>query len=66
MFMKDGTEVRVVMPQAAKQFVTPLTFQALTNHPVYDDLWTPKDEHTVEHISLAHWPDVIVIAPANS
>jgi phosphopantothenoylcysteine decarboxylase/phosphopantothenate--cysteine ligase len=65
-FISQGAEVRVVMTDGAKQFVTPLTFQALTNHPVYDDLWKPIDKNTVEHISLSHWPDVIVIAPATA
>lgn len=61
--LAEGAEVRVVMTESAKQFVTPLTFQSLTNHPVYDDLWNPADLHTVEHISLSHWADVVVVAP---
>lgn len=64
--ISQGAEVRVVMTNNAKQFVTPLTFQALTNHPVYDDLWSSVDSHTVEHISLSHWADVIVISPATA
>lgn len=64
--IKEGAEVRVVMTESAKQFVTLLTFQALTNHPVYDDLWSPVDLHTVEHISLSHWADLIVISPATA
>lgn len=63
MLIKDGAEVRVVMTEAATKFVSPLTFQALTNHSVYVDMWEPNDRNSVEHISLSHWPDLFVIAP---
>ena len=66
LLISEGAEVRVIMTKAAKQFVTPLTFQALTNHPVYEDLWDIIDPHSVEHISLARWADVIVVAPATA
>lgn len=64
--ISQGAEVRIVMTDGAKHFITPLTFQALTNHPVYDDLWKPTDQNTVEHISLSHWPDLIIISPATA
>jgi len=66
LLISQGAEVRVVMTDCAKRFVTPLTFQALTNHPVYDDLWQQIDQNTVEHISLSHWADLIVISPATA
>ena len=59
----NGAEVKVVMTDAAKMFVGPVTFQALTNNQVYDDLWKPVSQDSVEHIQLAHWPDLIVISP---
>ncbi|MFA6314786.1 MAG: bifunctional phosphopantothenoylcysteine decarboxylase/phosphopantothenate--cysteine ligase CoaBC [Candidatus Paceibacterota bacterium] len=61
-----GAEVRVVMTDNAKKFIAPLTFQALTNHPVYDDLWQPVDQNIVEHITLSHWPNIILIMPATA
>jgi phosphopantothenoylcysteine decarboxylase/phosphopantothenate--cysteine ligase len=64
--LKLKAEVRVVMTDSATKFVTPLTFQALTNHPVYTNLWNPTNLNTVEHISIAHWPNIIVIAPATA
>lgn len=64
--LKIGADVRVVMTEAATNFVTATTFQALTNHPVATDLWQTNDPESVEHISLSHWPDIIVIAPATS
>ena len=66
LLISQGAEVRVVMTDCAKRFITPLTFQALTNHPVYDDLWQQIDQNTVEHISLSHWADLIIISPATA
>ena len=66
MFIKEGAEVRVVMTDSAKNFVTPLTFQALTNNQVYYDLWNSIDQDKVEHISLSHWPDIIVVSPVTA
>jgi len=63
---KDGAEVRVVMTQAATQFVSPLTFQALSGHPVHTDLLNAEAEHAMGHISLARWADALVIAPATA
>lgn len=65
-FIKEGADVRVVMTEAAKKFVTPLTFQALTNHPVYSDLFEIYDQNAVEHIWLAKWPHIFVLAPATA
>lgn len=61
-----GAEVRVVMTQAAQAFVTPLTFQALSGHPVYTELLDPTREAAMDHISLARWADLILIAPATA
>lgn len=66
LLFKEGAEVRVIMTEPAAKFVTPLTFQSLTNHPVYTDLWKPIDDYSVEHISISHWPDAIVISPATA
>src|SRR5437899_1794424 len=63
---KAGHEVRVVMTEGARQFVTPLTFEALSANPVATDLWTSSIDARVEHISLAQWPDTLVIAPATA
>jgi len=66
MFIQQGADVKVVMSEGATKFVTPLTFQTLTNKPVYTDMWNPVDQNSVEHISLAHWPDLILVAPATA
>ncbi|WP_062197804.1 bifunctional phosphopantothenoylcysteine decarboxylase/phosphopantothenate--cysteine ligase CoaBC [Massilibacterium senegalense] len=63
---QNGFQVRVMMSQSAEQFVTPLTFQVLSKHPVYDDTFDEKDPSVIAHIDLADWPDAIVIAPATA
>lgn len=65
-FIKLGAEVKVIMTEAATKFVTPLTFQALLNDEVYIDMWVVKDARTVEHVSLAKWADLFVLAPATA
>lgn len=61
-----GAEVRVVMTHGAQQFVTPLTFQALSGYPVHTDLLDPEAEAGMGHIQLAKWADVLLIAPATA
>ena len=66
MFLKEGADVKVVMTDGATKFVTPLTFQSLTNHPVYLDMWQTYNKEEVEHISLAQWADIMIISPATA
>jgi phosphopantothenoylcysteine decarboxylase/phosphopantothenate--cysteine ligase len=61
-----GAEVRVVMTAGARQFVTPMTFQALSGHPVRAELWDPAAEAAMGHIELARWADQVLIAPASA
>ncbi len=61
-----GAQVQVVMTDAATQFVTPMTFQALTGRPVRSSLWDAAAEAAMGHIELARWADRIVIAPASA
>jgi phosphopantothenoylcysteine decarboxylase/phosphopantothenate--cysteine ligase len=61
-----GAEVQVVMTAGARQFVTPLTFQALSGRPVRSDLWDEAAEAAMGHIELARWADRILIAPASA
>ena len=63
---KQECEVRVVMTQAAMQFVSPLTFQALSGNPVATELLDSEQENAMGHINLARWADKIVIAPATA
>ena len=61
-----GAEVRVVMTRAATEFVTPLTFQALSGHPVHLELLDAGEESAMGHIHLARWADRVLIAPASA
>ena len=54
------------MTQSALQFVTPLTFQALSGFPVHTELLTPEAEYAMGHIELARWADILLIAPATA
>ncbi|NDK39771.1 bifunctional phosphopantothenoylcysteine decarboxylase/phosphopantothenate--cysteine ligase CoaBC [Pseudoxanthomonas gei] len=61
-----GAEVQVAMTAGAQQFVTPLSFQALSGHPARTTLWDSAAEASMGHIELARWADRIVIAPATA
>jgi phosphopantothenoylcysteine decarboxylase/phosphopantothenate--cysteine ligase len=61
-----GFVVRVVMTRAATAFVGPLTFQAVSGHPVRTDLLDPAAEAGMGHIELARWADLLLIAPATA
>ena len=63
---KQGCEVRVVMTEHAQQFVTPLTFKEITGHQVAVSMWNGNQEFHVEHIALANWADVFLVAPATA
>lgn len=66
LFVKSGHQVQVVMTDGAKQFIQPLSFQALCGHKVRDSLFDLAQEDAMGHIELARWPDVIVLAPASA
>ena len=62
----QGAEVRVVLTKGGAEFVTPLTFQALSGNPVHTDLLDVEAEAAMGHIELARWADAVVIAPASA
>lgn len=66
LFVKDGAMVQVVMTASATQFVTALSFQALTGLAPRHALFDAAHEAAMGHIELARWPDAIVIAPATA
>ncbi|MCK5639946.1 MAG: bifunctional phosphopantothenoylcysteine decarboxylase/phosphopantothenate--cysteine ligase CoaBC [Gammaproteobacteria bacterium] len=63
---RAGAEVRVVMTQGAMEFITPLTLQALSGHPVRTELLDSEAESGMDHIALARWADIILAAPASA
>ncbi|MGF7192151.1 phosphopantothenoylcysteine decarboxylase/phosphopantothenate--cysteine ligase [Robbsia andropogonis] len=66
LLIKAGATVQVAMTEAATRFITPLTMQALTGHPVFLDEWTSQDGHGMAHIDLSRRADGIVVAPASA
>ena len=63
---EHGAEVQVVMTRAAREFVTPTTFQAVSGRAVRSDLWDASAEAAMGHIELARWADAVLIAPASA
>ena len=67
-FKKEECEVKVVLTESGKKFVTPLSIASLSKSKVYEDIFNSKDEAEMDHISLSRWCDIILFAPitANS
>lgn len=66
LLQKAGASVRVVMTEAGQAFITPLTLQALSGHPVHTQLLDPAAEAGMGHIELSRWADLIIVAPASA
>lgn len=64
--VQRGAEVRVIMTEAATRFITPLTLQSLSGHPVLTSIWQHDDRPDSQHVGLARWCDVLVIAPCSA
>ena len=64
--VKEGATVQVVMTEAAAQFVTPVTMQALSNNPVYVSQWDPREPNNMAHINLTRHAHAMLVAPASA
>jgi len=64
--VQAGATVQVVMTKSAAEFVTPLTFQALTHRPVEIEMFTMQDERSAGHVAMGRQADVVVVAPATA
>ncbi|MFF2484125.1 bifunctional phosphopantothenoylcysteine decarboxylase/phosphopantothenate--cysteine ligase CoaBC [Paenibacillus sp. NPDC058071] len=64
--VQAGADVRVIMTESAAKFITPLTLQTLSRHPVYIDTFEERDPSVVAHINLADHADLILVAPATA
>jgi len=65
-FVLGGAEVRVVMTENAKKFVTPLTFSTLSQNPVYTEFFNSENGEWHSHVKLGVWADLFVVAPATA
>jgi phosphopantothenoylcysteine decarboxylase / phosphopantothenate---cysteine ligase len=64
--VKQGATVQVVMTEAAAQFITPVSMQALSNRPVYVSQWDEREPNNMAHINLSREADAILVAPASA
>lgn len=66
LFVKEGAEVKVVMTELAKQFITPLTLATLSKHPVMVEFYNPENGDWHSHVDMGLWADLYLIAPATA
>ena len=66
LLVKEGAEVRVLMTEAAKAFITPLTLATLSRNPIGVDFYNPENGDWNSHVSYGIWADVLLIAPASA
>lgn len=66
LLIKAGADVQVIMTEHAREFIAPLTFEALTNQRCHTDTFDRNHEYSTEHVSLASWADAVIIAPATA
>jgi len=63
---KNGAEIKTILTNSAKEFVTPLCVASLSQGKVYSDLFNVENETEMDHITLSRWSDIILIAPATA
>ena len=63
---KNGSEIKTILTESAKKFVTPLSITSISQGKVYTDLFSIENETEMNHISLSRWADIIIIAPATA
>ncbi len=63
---KRGAQIKTILTESAKQFVTPLSVTSLSKEKVYDDLFSLENETEMDHISLSRWSDIILVAPVTA
>ncbi|MFT8781566.1 bifunctional phosphopantothenoylcysteine decarboxylase/phosphopantothenate--cysteine ligase CoaBC [Acetobacter syzygii] len=66
LLLAEGVQVRCVLTEGGRQFVTPLTLQALSGQPVHTDLFSLTAEQEMGHIALSRWADLVLVCPASA
>jgi len=66
LFKKNGAEIKTILTNSAKEFITPLSVASLSQGKVYSDLFSVENETEMHHIALSRWADIILIAPATA
>jgi len=63
---KNGSEIKTILTKSGREFVTPLSISALSQNKVFENLFDPSNESDMDHITLARWCDVLLVAPATA
>jgi len=63
---KNGSEIKTILTKSGREFVTPLSISALSQNKVFENLFDPNNESEMDHITLARWCDVLLVAPATA
>ncbi|MDC6483093.1 bifunctional phosphopantothenoylcysteine decarboxylase/phosphopantothenate--cysteine ligase CoaBC [Candidatus Pelagibacter sp.] len=66
LFKKNGAEIKTILTNSAKKFVTPLSIASLSQGKVYTDLFSVENETEMDHIALSRWADIVLIVPATA
>lgn len=66
LLIKSGADVQVIMTEHAREFIAPLTFEALTNRRCLTDTFDRNHEYSTEHVAIAKWADAVIVAPATA
>ena len=66
LFKKNGAEIKTILTNSAKEFVTPLSIASLSQGKVYSDLFSVENETEMDHIALSRWADIVLIVPATA
>jgi phosphopantothenoylcysteine decarboxylase/phosphopantothenate--cysteine ligase len=66
LLVKNGADVRVIMTEHAKEFITPLTLSTLSKNPVYSEFFNPGNGNWNSHVDLGLWANLFLIAPATA
>ena len=66
LFKKNGAQIKTILTNSAKEFITPLSVASLSQGKVYSDLFSVENETEMDHIALSRWADIILIAPATA
>ena len=66
LFKKNGAQIKTILTNSAKEFITPLSVASLSQGKVYSDIFSVENETEMDHIALSRWADIILIAPATA
>ena len=66
MLKKSNNEIKTILTKSGKEFVTPLSINALTKSKTFEDIFDKNSEAEIDHISLSRWADLIIVMPTTA